>query len=356
MDVKIKLPQMSMTMQVGKIIEWLVNEGDALTEGQPVVSVEADKTVADIESPETGFLSQILVPANTEVQIGTVLAIISLKRSKQPKRRVSPAARKLAQKHGIDINEILGTGPDGTVVSNDIHNFLKIRKTGKNIEEREASTLALDGIRGAMAQRMRESHDTIVQATTVSDIDMTAVINLRTQYTAGFTAFVIKAATTAITDFPFINASLDKDRIILKYAVHMGVAVDTEQGLLVPVIRHTEKKSLHTIHKELKELADRARNRTLTADEQSGPTMTVTNSGVLGSLLFTPIIVLPQSATLGMGKVTQTPVVTEAGDQIVVRSIMYLCLSYDHRFIDGALAVRYLQRVKAQLEEPATLT
>jgi pyruvate/2-oxoglutarate dehydrogenase complex dihydrolipoamide acyltransferase (E2) component len=182
---------------------------------------------------------------------------------------------------------------------------------------------------------------------------MTEIVRLRERIPASFTAFVVKAAARSVSDFPLINATLEQDHIVLNPHVHMGVAVARDDGLLVPVIRHAEGKSLAQIQREIQAYSDRAQSRTLSIEEMRDPTMTVTNSGVFGSLLFTPIIVTPQSATLGMGKVAPTPVVREG--QITVREIMYLCLSYDHRFLDGAIAVRYLQRVKACLEDPITL-
>jgi pyruvate/2-oxoglutarate dehydrogenase complex dihydrolipoamide acyltransferase (E2) component len=226
-------------------------------------------------------------------------------------------------------------------------------RPGLITEEQATTSLPLQGFRRAMAQRMTASHQAIVQGTTVVDVDMTETVRLRERVPVSLTAFVIKAAAQAALEFPLVNASLEEDAIVLKKQVDMGVAVATEEGLLVPVVRRAETQSLTQIHRELEELAQRARDRALTAEELSNPSMTVTNSGVFGSLLFLPIVVLPQSVTLGMGKVASTPVV-RAG-QIVARDIMYLSLGYDHRFLDGAIAVRYLQRVKGFLEEPTLL-
>ena len=365
MRTPIRLPKLSMTMQEGKILEWLVREGDTIREGQSLVTVEADKTVTDIESPADGTLSQILVPLNAEVQPGTVLAVLetadSMGRRPAPgSGAISPAARRLAREHGLDLSDISGTGPGGAVVLDDVRTQLDERTASSatpisgNVPEdradRPAASLALDGIRGVMARRMEESHATIVQATTVADVDMSRVAELRTRASAGYTAFVVTAAAHAVSEFPLVNARLEGKRIIMHDAVHVGVAVDTPAGLVVPVIRQAERKSVTEIDGEVRALAERARDRTLTAEEQAGATMTVTNSGALGSLLFTPIVVLPQSATLGMGKIAETPVVRNG--HVVVRRIMYLCLSYDHRFIDGATAVRYLQRVRSLLEDP----
>ena len=392
--MKVKLPKLSMTMQEATIVQWLVAEGDVVKQGQPLVTVEVDKAVIDFEAPEAGVVSRIIAPAETVMKVGATLAEISIadesaiegaqgrgdvtpplasavpnpaavKEQATGRPKVSPLARRLAEEHSLPLDQIKGTGPGGAVVVADVHSLLEaqdieVPSTTQTLPpaelsegEPETTILPLGSVQRSMVQRMESSHQTIVQATTVTDVDMTEVVRLRECIPASFTAFVIKAATGAAIEFPLINASLEKDSIVLKKHVHMGVAVETEEGTLVPVIRQAEGKSLAHIHQELKALADRARSRTLKIEELSGPTMTVTNSGVLGALLFTPIIVLPQSATLGMGRVTPTPVVREA--QIVIRDIMYLCLSYDHRFLNGAIAVRYLQRVKAYLEDPISL-
>lgn len=268
------------------------------------------------------------------------------------RRRISPVARRLAEELGLDIDHIEGTGPGGQITKNDVQGLLDEAPPERTLSVSGTSVLPLGDLRKVMAQRMTHSHQTIVQATTVADVDMTEIVRLRERIPASFTAFVIKAAARSVSDFPLINAALEQDQIVLNPHVHMGVAVARDDGLLVPVIRHAESKSLAQIHREVETCSDRAQSRTLTVEEMKDPTMTVTNSGVFGSLLFTPIIVAPQSATLGMGKVAPTPVVHEG--QITVREIMYLCLSYDHRFLDGATAVRYLQKVKACLEDPLT--
>jgi pyruvate/2-oxoglutarate dehydrogenase complex dihydrolipoamide acyltransferase (E2) component len=275
-------------------------------------------------------------------------------------RKISPVARRLAKEHGLNVDQVAGTGPGGTITKADVQRHLEApRETQpataeeESLEEPKISVIPLGDVRRVMSQRLTTSHQSIVQATTVADVDMTEIVRLRQRIPASFTAFVVKAAARAVAAYPFINASLDDDQIHLHNSVHMGVAVSLDEGLLVPVIRHAEHKSLAQIHQEIKDLSERARGRGLSAEELSGATMTITNSGVFGSLLFTPIIVAPQSATLGMGKVAPTPVVREG--QIVARDILYLCLSYDHRFLDGAIAVRYLQKVRAHLEDPIAL-
>jgi pyruvate dehydrogenase E2 component (dihydrolipoamide acetyltransferase) len=276
------------------------------------------------------------------------------------RRRITPVALKLAQAHGLEpiLDRIEGTGFGGEIVKADVERLIeRMPEVGSDQavtpEEPGVTLLPLQGVQRTMARHMTLSHQTIVQATTVADVDMTEVVSLRERIPSSFTAFVVKAAVRAVPEFPLVNASLEEDTIRVKKRVDMGVAVATEAGLIVPVVRHAGTKTLAEIHYELEALSERARNQTLRPEELGEPTMTVTNSGVFGSLLFTPMVVAPQSTTMGMGKVAPTPVVRE--DQMVIRQIMYLSLSYDHRFLDGSVAVRYLQRVRAYLEDPISL-
>ena len=361
-------------MREAQVVEWLVAPGEVVAQGQPLVTVEVDKATMDLEAPEAGVVKEILVPAEGVVEVGALLAVISPAGESAPvlpesapaeerapgRRKVSPLARRLAEEQGLDLDHIEGTGPGGAVVAEDVRGLVEEREgeagpsaSGVEDGEREIEVLPLGSVQRSMARRMASSHQTIVPGTTITDVDMSEVARRRKRLPASFTAFVIAAASRAVREFPLINATLQGDAIALKKHVHMGVAVETERGLLVPVIRHAESKSLTRIHQELQDLAARARDRTLTIEELGDPTLTLTNSGALGALLFAPVVTLPQSATLGMGRVEPTPVV-RAG-RIVIREIMYLCLSYDHRFLDGGVAVRYLQRVRASLENPLAL-
>ena len=371
-------------VRAGEVLAWLGERGEALqveelavlalakpmgpdTQGEthprPVVpgrvkAVPAARRLAvehnlDIDDLSGTGPDQIITKADVEKAILETADAHSGKR-----RNISPVASRLAEQWGLDIDQIKGTGPGGQITKSDVQRLLDEAPHPAALPEEtatgpESMLLPLGDLRKVMAQRMTDSHRTIVQATTIADVDMTEIVRLRERIPASFAAFVVKAAARSVSDFPLINATLEQDQIVLNAHVHMGVAVARDDGLLVPVIRHAEGKSLAQIHREIEAYSERAQSRTLSIEEMRDPTMTVTNSGVFGSLLFTPIIVAPQSATLGMGKVAPTPVVHEG--QITVREIMYLCLSYDHRFLDGAIAVRYLQRVKACLEDPITL-
>jgi pyruvate/2-oxoglutarate dehydrogenase complex dihydrolipoamide acyltransferase (E2) component len=382
------MQRLSKFVETSQVLEWLKSPGEAVQEGEILLTVESDKATVEIPSPTSGILLNIVVEAGAEAPAGAVLAWIGQPGEEPPTQETAslqtdviapaqpkpmdrsrsqikavPAARRLAAQHGVILNELIGSGPGGIVTTSDIERVLARRQAhvegapaahaGMSEEEPETTIIPLDGLTRGMAQRMTASHQNIVQATTVADVDMTEVVQLRERIPVSYTTFVIKASAQAVPEFPLVNAMLEKGRIVLQRHVHMGVAVATEGGLLVPVIRHVERKALIQIDQELKGLARRARERTLKSSELNEPTMSVTNSGVWGSLLFTPIVVLPQSVTLGMGKVASTPVVRE--DQIVIRDVMYLCLSYDHRLVDGATAVRYLQRVRSFLEHPTLL-
>jgi pyruvate/2-oxoglutarate dehydrogenase complex dihydrolipoamide acyltransferase (E2) component len=317
------------------------------------LAAEHNLSLQDLRGTGPG---QIITRADVEK---TMLDIAGLRPERR--RKISPVARRLAEEQALDIDQIEGTGPGGQITKADVKRLLDkapLTPHPATLPEEaltgpDRTVLPLGDLRRVMARRMTASHQTIVQATTVADVDMTEVVRLRDRVPVSFTAVVVKAAAKSVAQFPLINAMLEQDAIVLNPHVHMGVAVARDDGLVVPVIRHAESRSLTDVHWEIEALSERARSQTLSAEEMRGPTLTVTNSGVFGSLFFTPIVVAPQSATLGMGKVAPTPVVREG--KVTVREIMYLCLSYDHRFVDGATAVRYLQQVNAYLADPITL-
>jgi pyruvate/2-oxoglutarate dehydrogenase complex dihydrolipoamide acyltransferase (E2) component len=239
------------------------------------------------------------------------------------------------------------------VTEKDIRVFAENAGSAPAIDTAEdAQVIPLTGLRRRIAERLALSRRTAADVTTVADVDMTEVAALRKGAGLSYTAYVVWAVAQALREFPILNASLVDDRILVKRHIHVGVAVALEQGLVVPVIRSADRKGVEEISREVDGWASRARDGKLTPDDMTGSTFTVTNSGAFGSLLFTPIINQPEVAVLGMGKVADTPVVREG--QIVVRKVMYLCLSYDHRVVDGAPAVQFLQAVKRRLEQPGT--
>jgi len=252
------------------------------------------------------------------------------------------------------------------IMSSDVERAIEQRSQGAG-EQRGAISLPpleeavgpemriepLTGIQRVMMQRMTMNRQTVAQATTVAEVDVSEIMGLRATVPATLTAWVILAAVRALREYPILNASLRADGIAYHEHVHVGVSVETDAGLMVPVIHNAQQMTLSQIQRELSRLVEAARTGTLAPSDVEGATFTVTNSGVLGSVLYTPMIVPPQSAILGMGRAAKTPMVRD--EQVVIRTMMYLCLSYDHRFIAGGIAVRYLQRVRAYLENPVSL-
>ncbi len=379
------MPRLSQTMTQGRVVEWLKREGEAVKKGEPLVSIESDKAEVEVEAPQSGVLRRVLLPAGEEASVETPLAILAeaeeniehlligrpqvvpvappppasgaavpaapaVAGKRQP---VSPAARRIARELGVEISHVVGTGAGGLVTEKDVRAFAGKGEPAPVIEAaEEAQVIPLTGLRRRIAERLALSRRTAADVTTVADVDMSEVAALRRVSGFSYTAYVAWAAAQALREFPILNASLVDDRILVKRNIHIGVAVALQQGLVVPVIRTADRKSVGEISREIDEWAAHARDGKLTPDDMTGSTFTVTNSGAFGSLLFTPIINQPEVAVLGMGKVADTPVVREG--QVVVRKVMYLCLSYDHRVVDGAPAVQFLQAVKRRLEQAGT--
>ena len=268
--------------------------------------------------------------------------------------KASPAAKRRAKTENVDLTKIAGTGEGGLITEKDIDAYLRrgsavsdsLRKYG--LEER----IPLEGIRRVMTEKMTLSLQ-IPQVTTVAESDVSDLMKLSKEKSITITAFVIRAVVEGLRAYPLINASLEGEEVILKNYFNIGVSVASPRGLVVPILHNAEKKDIQVLSKELSDLAQKARENRLVLEEISGGTFTVTNSGVFGALFSTPRIHPPESAILGLGKIMKQPVVI--GEEIAVRSMMYLCLSYDHRIIDGETAVKFLQEVKKNLESPQGL-
>ncbi len=376
MTHEVRMPVLSQSMIQGRVVEWLLNEGDKVHKGALLVVVESDKATHELEAPQEGILRKILVEAGTEVDVDTPLAIIADDGEQvgtvdnqspatlppivapQPttvsipagRRPISPAAKRIAHELGIDITKVPGSGEGGLVTEKDVRAFAVGQSLPVTTESEDAQVIPLTGQRGRIAERMALSRRTAADVTTVMDVDMGQIVAVRASTKFSYTAYVAWAAAQALHEFPLLNAWITEDRIIVKSPVHMGVAVAIEGALVVPVIRHAEHMNVGEIDQAINALGAKARAGQLTPDDMKGSTFTVTNSGVFGSLFFTPIINLPEVAVLGMGKVAEAAVVRDGA--VVVSKVMYLCLSYDHRAVDGATAVQFLQAVKNRLEKP----
>lgn len=386
MSFEFRAPRVGYTTTEITINQWMKNEGESVEQGEPLLEITSDKANMEIPSPSAGTLLKIIAAEGQVVPVGSILAFVGspgeevpgelLEKARrlltqsaadpeeeqdipvvrerpipQNRRAISPAARRMAEENKVALEDITGTGPGNAVTLEDVRRFLE---KGPEQSNGEIEVLPLSGWRKSMADKMSRSKQTMADATTVAEVDMAEVSKTRETAPATYTAFVIKAVAQTLTSFPLLNSSLEGDRIILKKKIHIGVSVVTpDEKLLVVVIRNASTKGLMDINQEMDSLVRKARNGTATQEEMSGATFTVTNSGVLGSLLYTPIIDYPQSAILGMGKIVDTPVVREK--QIVVRPMMYLCLTYDHRVVDGPKAIKFLQEVKGKLEETKNL-
>lgn len=386
----VRMPRLSQDMTQGRIVEWLKREGEAVKEGEPLLSIETDKAEVEVQAPKSGILRKVLIGAGEDADVGTPLAILgeaeeniaellmapdaTPKKAARPaevapplpsneiagrgsapapgkRQPTSPAARRVARELGVEVSHVVGTGSGGLVTEGDVLAFASKDGTAPPGEPPEnVQVIPLTGLRRRIAERLSLSRQTAADVTTVVDVDMTEVAALRKGSGFSYTAYLLWATAQSLREFPILNASLDGDRILVKRDIHLGVAVASERGLVVPVIRLADRRTVAEISREMDELATRARDGQLGPGDLTGSTFTVTNSGAFGSLLFTPIINQPEVAILGMGKVADTPVVREGA--IVARKMMYLCLSYDHRVVDGAPAVQFLQAVKQRLEQP----
>ena len=378
MAVEILMPRLTDTMHEGIISYWYCHEGDAITNGDPFFIVETDKASVDVEASASGTVLKIMVTEGEVVPVGSKVAVIGelgenieelletssdiikeedkrtksdKNNSKSKRQTASPAAKKLAKSKNIDLNQITGTGENGMITREDIEASLKQKEETPPVAIHcgDGERIVLKGIPKAMAEKMALSAE-IPQVTTFAEVDVTQLKKLSKQSGITITSFVIWAVVTGLKSYPIINTSLDGDAIIIKKQYNIGVSIATPNGLVVPNIKDVGRKDLYAIIEDLNELVKKGRDNRLTIYDISGGTFTITNSGIFGSLFFTPRINPPESAILGMGKIMEQPVVID--HQITVRSMMYLGLSYDHRVIDGENAVKFLQEVKKALEEP----
>jgi 2-oxoglutarate dehydrogenase complex dihydrolipoamide succinyltransferase (E2) component len=399
MPVEVQMPSIGLSIAEGTIDRWLKKEADSVAKGELLVAILTEKVTVEIPAEVSGVLLKILCPAGTKVKVGQTIAIIGeagekveevpkaaevqytplsqsqaaaphLERADRGDLKVSPLALKMAEEHGLDIREVAARYPGEKIGKREILGFLEERK-GKEVQKeteapgvgQEEEVRPLSGALRAMAEHMALSTRTAARVTTMAEVDMTELVKLREALKEKFkqdygvsltyVPFVIRAICQGVKEFPILNASLRGEEVIFQRSVNVGIAVDTGESLLVPVIQNAAQKGIVRLSREAMQLTEKARGGRLALRDIQGGTISLTNAGVYGALLATPIIHQPQSAILWMGKVMETPVVREG--QIVIRSMMYLCLSYDHRIIMGAQAVRFLQEVKKSLEIPHSL-
>jgi len=409
MSIDIKAPAFPESISEGTVAGWLKAPGDRVARDEVLVEIETDKVVLEVVAPEDGVLAEILAGDGETVSSEQVIGRFEPGAGEQPAGRqaappvappvetgasASPAARKLAEEQGIDIRRVAGSGRSGRITKEDVARAASVpvpepepapaapalqspsrpRDVTEQMPavdvgdiyrgERVERRVPMTRLRASIARRLVEAQQTAAMLTTFNEVDMSAVMALRKKYQEafqarhngtrlGFMSFFVRAAVEALKRFPAVNASLDGNDIVYHGYYDIGVAVSTDRGLVVPVVRDADALGLSQIEDQINDFGKRAREGKLTIDDMTGGTFTISNGGIFGSLLSTPILNPPQTGILGMHKIQDRPVVVDG--QIVIRPMMYLALSYDHRLIDGQEAVRFLVAIKDMLEDPARI-
>ena len=411
MAYEFKFPDIGEGLTEGEIVRWLIKEGDEIKEGQSLVEVETDKALAEIPSPKTGVILKILAKGKEIVKVGQVIVVIGEKgeslvtpppRPKSvgvvgeleeapeeipagevkaeavklslvsPHALATPAVRALAKELKVDIEKVVSTGPEGRVLEKDVRQAAEAKEKPVEPVKRPVKVkkydlygyvdrIPLRGVRRSIAKAMVKSKYTAPHVTAMDEADVTELWKIREKEKKAaeqkgikltILPFIVKAVIAGLAEHPYLNASLDdeNEEIILKKYFNIGVATDTPEGLMVPVVKNANEKSILQIGQELTQLAEKARNRTIDLADLKGGTFTITNYGAVGGIFGTPIINYPEVAILGIGKIKEMPVVKDG--KIEIRKILHLALSFDHRVVGGAKAQRFLNTIIARLEDP----
>ena len=402
MSSPILVPTLGESVTEATVAKWLKKSGDKVNEDEPLVELETDKVSVEVTSPSSGFLSLITIKEGQTVEGGTKLGEIgdsvakTNQTSQKAKKEVkiqkmetlvenkkydeqskvvqlnvekktepSPSAKRIIAENNIDITNIHGTGRRGQILKSDLIGLMGLspaidkRFQDKGPEER----VRMSRLRATIAKRLKEAQNTAATLTTFNEVDMSMIMQMRKDnknefqkiynVKLGFMSFFVKACVNALQTFPAVNAEIQGEELVYKNYYNIGVAVGTDKGLVVPVVKSANQMSFAEIEKEIIKLGEKAREGQLTIDDLQGGTFTITNGGIYGSMLSTPILNPPQSGVLGMHNIVQRPMVIDG--KIEIRPMMYLALSYDHRIIDGKEAVSFLVRVKEILEDPRRL-
>ena len=403
MSSPILVPTLGESVTEATVAKWLKKSGDKVNEDDPLVELETDKVSVEVTSPSTGFLSEISIQEGETVGVGTKLGEIGdsasntnqasqeikqkVKIEKKEEKQIvnkkideeqnvvqlniekntepSPSAKRIIAENNIDITNIHGSGRRGQILKSDLIGLMGLspgvnkKFQDKGPEER----VRMSRLRATIAKRLKEAQNTAAMLTTFNEIDMSMIMQMRKDnkdefqkiynVKLGFMSFFVKACVNALQTFPAVNAEIQEDELVYKNYYNIGVAVGTDKGLVVPVVKSADQMSFAEIEKEIINLGTKAREGQLTIDDLQGGTFTITNGGIYGSMLSTPILNPPQSGVLGMHNIVQRPMVING--KIEIRPMMYLALSYDHRIIDGKEAVSFLVRVKEILEDPRRL-
>lgn len=383
MSTEVKVPALPESVADATLVNWHKQVGEFVAEGENLVDLETDKVVLEMPAPISGVLKEVVQEDGATVAAGDVVALIeageqpAADNSPAPEetpaqaataekaaaaaeavdKNASPAARKMAQEHDVKSQDIAGSGRGGRVTKGDVQQYLATG--GTRHEERVPMTR----MRKRIAERLMDAQASTAMLTTFNEVNMKPVMDLRKKYQdqfvqkngikLGFMSFFVKAAVAALKQFPAVNASIDGDDIIYHNYCDIGIAVSGPRGLVVPILRNSELMGFADIEQGIKAFADKTKDGTLSIEEMTGGTFSITNGGTFGSMMSTPILNPPQSAILGMHNIVERPVVEQG--EIVIRPMMYLALSYDHRIIDGREAVSFLVAIKNAIEDPARL-
>jgi len=403
MTFEFRLPDIGEGVAEGEILKWMAKEGDQIKEDQPLVEIMTDKVNVQIPAPRSGKVLQILAKEGDVAKVGQTIMVIDdgssggaqgapvlptpkpveVPSTPQPQQAApsqsvlaTPATRKLARELGVDILLVKGSGSQGRVTDDDVKRFAAGSRAGLSTVTAQApraipqgagpreELVPLRGVRRTISERMLKSLQTTAQVTHVDEADMTELVLLREAFKGSaekrgvhltYMPFIIKALVPALKEFPYVNSSLDEQggNIVLKKYYNIGIATDTEQGLVVPVVRDVDRKDIFELAGEIEMLAEKARKAQLTLDEVRGATFTITNVGAIGGLFATPIVNPPEVAILGLHKIAKRPVVRDG--KVEIRDTTYFSLSFDHRVVDGAYAARFTSRVIETIQDTKKL-
>ncbi len=387
MSIEVRVPQLPESVADALLAKWHKQVGQAVTRDENLVDLETDKVMLEVPAPASGVLKEIKVQGGTTVTAGIVLAVIeegavaaatpaaapaaapASTAAKQGADKSGPAARTMMEANKVNPADVAASGKDGRVTKGDVIQHIN-KPAAAKVElptskgARSEQRVPMTRLRTRIAERLVQAQSTAAMLTTFNEVDMSAVMDLRNRYKEkfekahngiklGFSSFFIKAAIEALRKFPAVNASIDGNDIVYHEYYDMGVAVSTDRGLMVPVIRNAENLSMAELEAAVSGYAKKAREGSIALEDLTGGTFTITNGGVFGSLLSTPILNMPQVAILGMHKIQERPVVVDG--KIEIRPMMYLALTYDHRIVDGRESVQFLVAIKEALEDPARL-
>ena len=379
--IELKVPTLGESVTEATVGTWFKKAGDKVAVDEMICELETDKVTIEVPSTINGVVSKIVVKEGETVELDAVLALLeegaaavennemsNIKTAEEnihEKPKNAPSAEKIMQEKNISPSSLKGSGRGGRIMKEDVINLPNNQNTLPNASTSMQSEekVKMTRLRQTIARRLKESQNTAAMLTTYNEADMTAILKIRSEFKdqffskhgvkLGFMSFFVKACCKALEEVPEVNAQIDEDHIIYKHYVNMGVAVGTDNGLVVPVLKNADTMGFSDIEKEINKMGLRARDGKLSMDDMTGGTFTISNGGIYGSLMSSPILNSPESGILGMHKIQDRPMAIDG--KIEIRPMMYLALSYDHRIVDGKGAVTFLVRVKENLEDPRRL-